>query len=1139
MRCSACGTDNVTAARFCEECGAPLAGACPRCGNEVGPAAKFCRDCGAPLVEAPTSVAMASRPDAPGASIPRHLAEKILATRTALEDERKQLTVLFADVKGSTELIRDLDTEAAQALLDGAVRVMMDAVHRFEGTVSRLQGDGLMALFGAPIAHEDHAVRACYAALALQDAMRRYAEEVRRAHGVEVEARVGLHSGEVIVRLVSDDLHMDYTAMGQTVHLAARMEQLAAGGSIRVTAETLALVEGYVEVRSIGAVPVKGLPEPIEVFEVLGAGAIRTRLQASAGRGLTRFVGRQVELEAVHAALGRAAAGHGQVVALVGEPGVGKSRLIWEATHSHRTRDWTILESGSVSYGKATSYLPVVDLLRAYCRIAARDDVRAVREKLVGKLLALDEALRTDLPPLLALLDAPVEEPAWDALDPSQRRRRTIDALRRVLLRESRVRPLLLVFEDLHWVDAESQAVLDALVDGLPAARLLLLVNYRPEYRHAWGSRTYYTQLALDPLPAADAGELLAALLGSDPALEPLKRLLVERTEGNPFFLEESVRTLVEAGALGGAPGEYRPTTDPPSVALPATVQAVLAARVDRLAVEDKRLLQTASVIGKDVPLAVLRAVAALPEDDLRAGLTRLQASEFLYEATLFPEVEYTFKHALTHEAAYAGLLQERRRALHGRVVEAIEAAYAGRLAEHVERLAEHALRGEAWEKAATYCREAAERAIPRSGFREAAAHYEQALAALARLPETDATRRLGLDLRFHVRGVLTQVNMYKRSFEIMQEAETIATTLGDDLYFGRATAYASSAALMAGDPRRAIERGREAIQHGEALDDPTTRVVATVISGWAHLQLGQVGAGVEHLRACLNLLDQHSPRERFGMGGYVAVEARAYLCQALALRGDFDAAVEVGQDAVQIADDIGQPWSLAMSLAGLAFVYLQRGDEDRPHPLLERAWSVVPKTGNTGIITARLGLALARAGRPADAFVWLDRAIRTLTTWQGPPFYRAMLAVDGSEAYLLAGRPDAATDHADAAVVVARSNRLQGLEARALRLLGEIALQVPGADPEPAEQHFREALTLAVELGMRLLQGHCHLGLGKLHRRYGRTEEARTELSAAVELYRAMDMTHWLPNAEAELAALSRAVPAPAPAPGAPPALG
>jgi class 3 adenylate cyclase/tetratricopeptide (TPR) repeat protein len=728
----------------------------------------------------PSTFPANSQDRAPLAYTPSYLAEKILTSRSALEGERKQVTVLFADLKGSMELLADRDPEEARQLLDPVLQRMMEAVHRYEGTVNQVMGDGIMALFGAPLAHEDHAVRACYAALAMQDALRRYSEEVRRTHGVEVQIRVGLNSGEVVVRAIGNDLHMDYSAIGETTHLAARMEQLAPPGTIRLTAATLRLVEGFMRVNALGPVPVKGLMTPVEVFDLVGASALRHRLQAAAARGLTRFVGRDTELAALGQALARAAAGHGQVVALVGEAGVGKSRLVYECVHSYHTQGWLVLESASVSYGKATPYFPVLDLLRRYAHVDERDDTRTIRARVTGQVLTLDETLQDAVPPLLALLDALPEDSPFLRLDPPQRRQRTLAALKRVLLRESQVQPVLVVFEDLHWIDSETQALLDSLVESLPTARLLLLVNYRPEYQHGWGGKTFYTQLRLDPLPPASAAEVLQALLGNDAGLTPLTELLIARTEGNPFFLEESVRTLVETGLLVRAPGAYRLAQPLATLHVPATVQAVLAARIDRLPPEEKRLLQTTAVIGTEVPMPLLQAIAELPEAAFHHGLAHLQAAEFLYETRLFPEHAYTFKHALTHEVAYGGLLQERRRALHARIVEVLEALAGDRVAEQVEHLAHHALRGEVWDKALAYCRQAGEKAMARSAHREAVGYFEQALSALPHLPEQRHTLEQAIDLRLALRSALNQPGDVGRILSLLREAETLAAALDD-----------------------------------------------------------------------------------------------------------------------------------------------------------------------------------------------------------------------------------------------------------------------------------------------------------------------------------------------------------------------
>ena len=434
--------------------------------------------------------------------------------------------MLFADLKGSMELLADRDPEEARKLLDPVLERMMEAVHCYEGMVNQVMGDGIMALFGAPLAQEDHAVRGCYAALRMQEAVKRYAEEVRRAEGVPIQIRVGLNSGEVVVRSIGSDLRIGYTAVGQTTHLAARMEQLATPGTILLTPEALALAEGFVQVASLGPMSVKGLPTPIEVFELTGANPVRSRLHAVAVRGLTRFVGRDFELERLAKALELASRGHGQLVAVIGEPGVGKSRLFWEFTHSYRTQGWLILESSSASYRKATAYLPVIDLLKGYFQIQARDEARRIEEKVTGKLLTLDRTLEASLPALLALLDVPVDDREWKALDPPARGHRILETCRRLLLRESQAQPLCLLFEDLHWIDSETQALLDSLVEGLPSARILLLVNYRPEYQHGWGGKMYYTQLRIDPLPVKSCEELLQDLLGKDAVLGPLKRLL-------------------------------------------------------------------------------------------------------------------------------------------------------------------------------------------------------------------------------------------------------------------------------------------------------------------------------------------------------------------------------------------------------------------------------------------------------------------------------------------------------------------------------------------------------------------------------------------------------------------------------------
>src|SRR5499427_4511278 len=1123
MKCSRCQHENRAGAKFCEECAAPLARTCGHCGGQLSPAAKFCPECAHPtgLASTPPTPRVAS----PESYTPKHLAERILHSKAAIEGERKQVTVLFADLKGSMELLADRDPEEARKLLDPVLERMIEAVHHYEGTVNQVMGSGIMALFGAPLAHEDHADRACYAALRMQRRVNLHADDVQRAGGTPVQIRVGLNSGEVVVRAIGNDLHMDYTAVGQTTHLAARMEQMAKPGSALVTGDTLRLAEGYVEVKPLGAVPVKGLETPIPVYELTGSVPTRSRFQASTARGLTRFVGRDRELQQLGQALERAAAGHGQAVVVVGEAGLGKSRLVWEFSRSHRTHGWLVLESGSVSYGKATPYLPVIELLKAYCRIQERDDPRAMRERVAGKLLTLDRSLEPLLTPLLALLDVPVDDKDWESLDPPQRRRQTLEAVKRLLLRESQVQPVLLIVEDLHWIDSETQAVLDGLMESLPTARLLLLVNYRPEYQHAWGGKTYYLQLRIDPLRPASADALLTALLGEHQTLAPLKRALIERTQGNPFFLEESVRTLVEAQVLVGERGAYRLAKAPQAWKIPATAQAILAARIDRLPPEEKRLLQAASAIGKDVPFALLQTIADSSEDDLRGALGHLQAAEFLYEASIFPDLEYTFKHALTHEVAYGSVLQDRRRRLHARIVPAIEALYPERLAEQIERLAHHAVRGELHEQAVTYLRQAGLKAEARSALHDARTCFDQALSIVETLPETEPTLQTGFEIRLELRQTLVQLGDVARALERLLEAEALAERLNDDRRRGQVCALMTTIRTLCGEPDEALASGTRALAIAGRLGDLRLRIMATGSLVQAHANRGEHERVVQLATDNLSVLPADWVYEFFGATQPPSVFDRVWLMASLAELGRFAEAVEPEAEAIRIAARTQHAFTVGMAHNAAGTLHLLKGDWAQARSLVEHA-TAVNRAGNVGFllshsvansawVLAQLGEASESLSRLQEGEQLLERqAARGLVGFLGS-FYVVL-----GRAALVLGRLDDAQRLADRAVE--SSPRQPGFAAHALHLLGDIAIHPDRFDAERGETHYRQALALAEPRGMRPLVAHCHLGLGRLCARTGQREQAREYLTTATTMYREMDMPFWLEQAEAELKRLA-----------------
>jgi class 3 adenylate cyclase/tetratricopeptide (TPR) repeat protein len=643
----------------------------------------------------------------PQSYTPRYLAEKILTSRSALEGERKEVTVLFCDIVESSRLAERLDPEAMHQIMDRALRLMAEAIHRYEGTVNQFLGDGLMALFGAPVALEDHALRAVMAALMIQETINAYNEQLKSKRDAELRLRLGLNTGPVVVGRIGDDLRMDYTAVGDTTNVAARLQSLAEPGTILIGEATQRLVAGYIRSEAQGPEQVKGRSQPVPVYKVIGRRQGRSRLQVSIERGLTPLVGREQEINLLHDCLARAKAGRGQVVGIVGEPGIGKSRLLYEFRKSLEGERLVWLEGHCVAYGQNTPYLPILEILRTNFQIEDGDTALQLREKLRQGLRQLDVSFEGLLPYVGELFGLPAEDELLTQLHPHLKQWKTFEALRALAMAGSQRRVHVIVVEDLHWLDKASEEYLTFFIESLTGMPVLLLTSYRPGYAVRWAAKTYYTQIALDRLTPQEVEELLHALLGPDARLAPFRQLLRERTEGNPFFLEESVRMLVESEILAGEQGAYHPVKALQTIQVPSTVQAVLAARVDRLSAEDKHLLQTAAVIGKQIPLALLQAVADQPEDELRSNLARLQSGEFLYGMGLVPDIQYAFTHALTHEVAYGSLLQERRRALHARIIEAIEALYADRLAEWRDRLAYHVVRGEVWSKAPAYFQQA------------------------------------------------------------------------------------------------------------------------------------------------------------------------------------------------------------------------------------------------------------------------------------------------------------------------------------------------------------------------------------------------------------------------------------------------
>jgi class 3 adenylate cyclase/tetratricopeptide (TPR) repeat protein len=1114
MRCTRCEHQNRDGARFCEECAAPLASRCPSCGEGISAASKFCRACGRPVAPGshPESLASESR-------APKPVAADILTSKRALEGERKHVTVLFADLKSSMELLADQDPEEARRILDPVLEFMMEAVHRYGGTVNQVMGDGIMALFGAPTAQEDHAVRACYAALRMQESVKRYAEQLVARGGKPIQIRTGLNSGEVVVRAIGSDLHTDYTAVGQAAHLAARMEQIAQPGMVVLTSSTLSMAEDFIRVRSLGPTSVKGLSELVEIYELLEVEVMPSRFRAHmAARGLTKFVGRTSEMSLLQQALDVARSGRGQIVAVAGEPGVGKSRLFWEFVHSHRTHGCSVVESASVSYGKSTMYLPVVELIHNYFEIERHDDAGRIRSKLVDKLVARGHELQPGLTALLTLLDVPVDDARWMGLDPAQRRQQILETLKRLLIRESLIQPLLVVFDDLHWIDEETQAMLDALVESLPTTRLLLLVNYRPEYRHTWAGKTYYQQLSIGALPAASAEELLEAILGDDESLDPVKRLLIERTEGNPFFLGESVRTLVETGVLTGELGRYRVARMPDSLQIPPTVRAIVAARIDRLSPAARTLLQSAAAIGKDVSLEILRAVVDETDETLITGLAELQTGEFVYQTGVFVAPQFAFHHALTHEVAYGTLLQTQRQTLHARIVVAIEGLYKERLQEHVEQLADHAMRGQLWERALVWLRAASAKAFARSAHRTAVDYLAQALVALTRLPQSEDRIRLGIDIRFDLRNSLFAIGDHGRAGEFLREAEELARQIGDPRREAWAACYFMVNALLSGNSARTLQYGRRALTLGVRLSEPALTVVANLGMGQAQHALGQYREAITSLSVSLEVLNPVTRLQRFGMNSPPAIACMTWLAWCHAERGEFSEGRARAEEGLQIAEEVNDAWGRASGHLGLGLVHLRQGRFQTSVDWLGRGLKISETFGLRTWLTpigSALGYAHLLDGDTPTALELLQRAVAEAET-QGVMFRHSLRLAWLAEARWREGARAAAEELANRALDLARDYEEHGHEAYALWLLGELSV-----DEGSARTRYEDALRLASTLEMRPLEAQCHLSIGERFAAWDQREAARRELLTARSLFVQLGIDASTHRADAALAVI------------------
>jgi adenylate cyclase len=1111
VRCPSCNHDNRSDRRFCTQCGTKLAVGCPSCGAPIEAGEKFCGGCGAALATGGAKPPISS----PVAPAPL-LADKIRQAKATVEGERKQVTVLFADVKGSMELAEQLDPEEWSRIMQRFFTMLADGVERFEGFVDKFTGDGIMALFGAPIAHEDHAQRACYAALHLRDELKRYADELRLSRGIDFSVRMGINSGAVVVGKIGDDLRMDYTAQGHTVGLAQRMEQLAEAHTICLSEATAKAVAGYVTVRDLGPAKIKGAAEPVHVFELAGMSTRRTRLEVARARGLTRFVGRDAEMDVLEAALARARAGNGQVIGVVAEAGTGKSRLCWEFAEHCRATGMRVIEGRCAPYGKNVPLLPILQIFRHYYGITEQDSEQSAREKLAGRLLLLDEDYREVLPVLFEFFGVPDPDRPAPHIDADLKQRQLFGVLRKLV--QHGAEDTVALIEDLHWIDGASAAWLEEWVDAIAGTRFVLIVNFRPEFEATWVRKSYYQQLPLAPLSTHAVRQLLESLLGPDPSIAGLADTIHARTGGNPFFTEEVVQSLIESGKLKGSTGDYRLTAPVETLDVPASVHAVLAARIDRLAEREKQVLQTAAVIGKEFSEPVLVQVLAevAPRDaapaDLATALRTLAQAEFVYEQALYPVAEYTFKHPLTQQVAYDTLLRERRARVHAAVARATAAIYTEKLDEKAALLAHHCEQaGEAWQAALWHQRAAEWAGVTNAA--EGVRHWERVRSILRPLPHTTEALQLGIT------ACVWNLNLAWRlgtpmadATDVFEEGRRLAEEAGDV----RAQAalhgtYGAVLGLVDGDPDEYVRYSREATRLADQTEDQGLQIAQRSYLGFGCVFAGRLAEGLESCEtACRRLPPDPALGVEFtGYSPFLGIlMTQAWLLVRL---GRLDEAMAMCDRSEHLALAHGDVEVLTWMQLTRIEVDVLRDDAAaaRRHArsaLETGAKSTTPQSLFVGSLA--LGVAHRLDGAWNESLAMLKEALRMATSGNNRMF-EAWVRAELVKALLGRSELDRAGQEAHTAVTVARTQHCRYDEVRANVALAHT--QLPRADAA-AQARVEQALVRAQELidetGARAYQPEVHECRAYLARLRGDVPTARREREEARRFYVKMGAT-------------------------------
>ncbi|MGM0451709.1 MAG: adenylate/guanylate cyclase domain-containing protein [Thermodesulfobacteriota bacterium] len=1120
MQCPKCQSENREGVKFCEECGAKFEIECPKCNAGIPAGKKFCGECGHNLHES-AAFPFYSKPHS---YTPKHLADKILTSRSALEGERKLVTVLFADVADYTVMSEKLDPEEVHEIMDGCFRILMDEIHRYEGTINQFTGDGVMALFGAPVAHEDHALRACHAALSIQKALSGYGEKIAKEYVVSFVMRIGLNSGPVIVGAIGDDLRMDYTAVGDTTNLAARMQSLAKPGRILLTEHTCRLIRNYFDIKPIGKLAVKGKKAPQEAFELVKPGKAATRIEASAARGFTKFVGRKNSIIALMESYEKVKSGIGQVVGIVGEAGVGKSRLILEFKNHLPHEEFTYLEGQCAHYGNAIPYLPLLDIVRSYFDI--REDEREVplRKRIKETLPGLEQDLEAAVAPICDLLSLQVEDKTYFQLESKERKERVFEALRNLLSRISQDRPLVLVIEDLHWVDKTTEEFLDYFIRWMAGLNVMLVLLYRPEYTHQWGSKSYFNRIGVEQLSLQSSTNLVAAILEGGEAAPELNEIILARAAGNPLFMEEFTHSLLENGAIRKAKDQYVLARKLSDLQVPDTVQGIIAARIDRLEENLKIVMQVAAVIGREFSFRILQAIVGMREE-LKSHLLNLQGLEFIYEKSLFPELEYIFKHALTQEVAYNSLLLKKRKEIHKQIGAAIENNYAGRVEEFYEILAYHYSNSDDSVRAVHYLKLSGDKAMKTYALDEAFRFYGEAYGIFKKMQDTDHNKRERIDIILSMAPAMRILAYPGNSFDLLRQGEVLCRELEDRRSSAIIQTTLGSFYSSQGDASQGMKYQQEAFEEAEKLQDSKLMILLGTHLCFSYDFAGEHGKIKKTAPKLIELLEKNPEKsEFFGTPVDLHPVLIALYGHALGYLGEFDQGERECEKALVLAKQCDNPYSLGWVEFLYGCQYVPKGDGANAVKHLQVSVQYFEELKAVAILhiaQSLLATGYQLLGKNREAQDTMQKVLEVQSNINAPGLLSiGHLAM--SLVHLDSNQMEEAKAYAKQALDLGQTHHERFCEGLAWTYLGRITGKMEAAKIKEAEQYILKGIEILEDLGTKPTYATGYFILCELYLSAGRIEEGIKALKKSEEMFSRMGMEYWLTKARDVLAMIN-----------------